>query len=56
MTEIATILGGVYPELTNGGITRYPGASYSDRNGPERRRRIHAGEVATAGLSDPERA
>ena len=30
VAEIATIPGEAYPELTNGGITRYPGADYSD--------------------------
>ncbi|HVH71654.1 MAG TPA: hypothetical protein VNB49_11155, partial [Candidatus Dormibacteraeota bacterium] len=28
--EIVTIPGEIYPELTNGGITRYPGADYPD--------------------------
>jgi len=28
--ELATIPGEIYPELTNGGITRYPGADYPD--------------------------
>jgi hypothetical protein len=28
--EIATIPGEIYPELTNGGITRYPGADFLD--------------------------
>jgi hypothetical protein len=28
--EIATIPGEIYPELVNGGITRYPGADYPD--------------------------
>jgi hypothetical protein len=30
LAEIATIPGEIYPELTNGGITRYPGADYPD--------------------------
>jgi hypothetical protein len=30
VAEIATIPGEIYPELTNGGITRYPGADYPD--------------------------
>jgi hypothetical protein len=30
VAEIATVPGEIYPELTNGGITRYPGADYSD--------------------------
>lgn len=28
--EIVTIPGEIYPELTNGGVTRYPGADYPD--------------------------
>ena len=28
VAEIATIPGEIYPELTNGGITRYPGADF----------------------------
>jgi len=30
VAEIATVPGEIYPELTNGGITRYPGADYPD--------------------------
>ena len=30
LAEIASIPGEIYPELTNGGITRYPGADYPD--------------------------
>lgn len=30
VAEIVTIPGEIYPELTNGGITRYPGADYPD--------------------------
>ena len=30
VAEIATIPGEIYPELTNGGITRYPGADFPD--------------------------
>ena len=30
MAEMATIPGEIYPELTNGGIARYPGADYPD--------------------------
>ena len=30
VAEIVTIPGEIYPELTNGGITRYPGADYAD--------------------------
>src|SRR5262249_35902616 len=30
VAEIATIPGEIYPELTDGGITRYPGADFSD--------------------------
>ena len=30
VAEIASIPGEIYPELTNGGITRYPGADYAD--------------------------
>ena len=30
VAEIASIPGEIYPELTNGGITRYPGADYPD--------------------------
>ncbi|PYT68373.1 MAG: hypothetical protein DMG39_21375 [Acidobacteria bacterium] len=30
VAEIATIPGEIYPELTNGGVTRYPGADYPD--------------------------
>jgi hypothetical protein len=30
VAEIATLPGEIYPELTNGGITRYPGADYPD--------------------------
>lgn len=30
VAEFATIPGEIYPELTNGGITRYPGADYPD--------------------------
>jgi hypothetical protein len=30
VAEIVTVPGEIYPELTNGGITRYPGADYPD--------------------------
>lgn len=30
LAEIATVPGEIYPELVNGGITRYPGADYPD--------------------------
>jgi len=30
VAEIATVPGEIYPELVNGGITRYPGADYPD--------------------------
>jgi hypothetical protein len=30
MAEIVTVPGEIYPELVNGGITRYPGADYPD--------------------------
>jgi len=30
MAEIATVPGEIYPELVNGGITRYPGADFPD--------------------------
>jgi hypothetical protein len=30
VAEIATVPGEIYPELTNGGITRYPGADFPD--------------------------
>lgn len=30
VAEIVTIPGEIYPELTNGGVTRYPGADYPD--------------------------
>jgi hypothetical protein len=30
MAEVSTIPGEIYPELINGGITRYPGADFSD--------------------------
>jgi hypothetical protein len=30
VAEIVTVPGEIYPELTNGGIARYPGADYPD--------------------------
>ena len=30
VAEIVTVPGEIYPELVNGGITRYPGADYPD--------------------------
>ena len=53
--EIVTIPGEIYPELTNGGITRYPGADYPDAAfEPILRARLKSGYQFIFGLGNDE--
>jgi hypothetical protein len=55
VAEIATVPGEIYPELVNGGITRYPGADYPDAPfGPSVRAGMHSPYPMIFGLANDE--
>lgn len=55
LAEIATVPGEIYPELVNGGITRYPGADYPDAPfEPTLRSHLHSRYQFIFGLANDE--
>jgi hypothetical protein len=55
LAEITTIPGEIYPELVNGGITRYPGADFPDAPfEPTLRARLHSRYQFVFGLANDE--
>ena len=55
LAEIATVPGEIYPELVNGGITRYPGADYPDAPfEPTLRSHLHSRNQFVFGLANDE--
>ncbi len=55
LAEIATVPGEIYPELVNGGITRYPGADYPDAPfEPTLRAGMHSPYPMVFGLANDE--
>jgi hypothetical protein len=55
LAEIATVPGEIYPELVNGGITRYPGADYPDAPfEPTVRAGMHSAYPMIFGLANDE--
>jgi hypothetical protein len=55
LAEIATVPGEIYPELVNGGITRYPGADYPDSPfEPTLRDHMHSPYPFVFGLANDE--
>jgi hypothetical protein len=55
LAEIATVPGEIYPELVNGGITRYPGADYPDAPfEPILREGMHSPHPMIFGLANDE--
>jgi len=55
LAEIATVPGEIYPELVNGGITRYPGADYAAAPlEPALRAHMHSSYPMVFGLANDE--
>lgn len=55
LAEIATVPGEIYPELVNGGLTRYPGADYPDAPfEPTVRAGMHSAYPMVFGLANDE--
>ena len=55
LAEITTVPGEIYPELVNGGITRYPGADYPEASfEPTLRKHMHSRYQFIFGLANDE--
>jgi hypothetical protein len=55
LAEITTVPGEIYPELVNGGVTRYPGADFPDAPfEPTLRAHLHSRYQFVFGLANDE--